>query len=44
VPCGDGKLPTLFHYVADPAEWAWRCGDLFRWMVAGELDVRIDRT
>ena len=34
----------LFHYGADPAERAWRCGDLFRWMAAGEFDVRIDRT
>ena len=34
----------LFHYVADHAEQAWRCGDLFRWMAAREFDVRIDRT
>ncbi|MEX2618955.1 MAG: quinone oxidoreductase [Egibacteraceae bacterium] len=36
--------PTLGHYVADPAELRRRAGDLFAWIVAGELDVRIDRT
>ena len=36
--------PTLFHYIADPAERARRCGDLFGWLAAGRLDVRIDRT
>jgi NADPH2:quinone reductase len=44
VPWGDGGLPTLFHSVADPAERAWRCGDLFWWMAAGARDVCIDRT
>jgi NADPH:quinone reductase len=36
--------PTLFHYTARPGERAWRAGDLFSWIAAGELDVRIDRT
>ena len=36
--------PTLGHYIATPEELAWRAGDLFSWIAAGELDVRIDRT
>ena len=36
--------PTLAHYIATRDELAWRAGDLFSWMAAGELDVRIDRT
>jgi NADPH:quinone reductase len=36
--------PTLGHYIATRDELAWRAGDLFAWMAAGELDVRIDRT
>ncbi len=36
--------PTLGHYIAGPGELAWRAGDLFSWIAAGELDVRIDRT
>jgi NADPH2:quinone reductase len=36
--------PTLGHYIARPGELAWRAGDLFSWISAGELDVRIDRT
>jgi len=36
--------PTLGHYIARPGELAWRAGDLFSWIAAGELDVRIDRT
>jgi NADPH2:quinone reductase len=36
--------PTLFHYIADPAERARRAADLFGWIAAGQLDVRIDRT
>ncbi|MGH8901829.1 MAG: quinone oxidoreductase family protein [Egibacteraceae bacterium] len=35
--------PTLGHY-AGPQERAWRAADLFGWIAAGELDVRIDRT
>lgn len=35
--------PTLWHYIATPEELAWRAGDLFGWMAAGQLQVRIDR-
>ena len=33
--------PTLGHYVATRDELLWRAGDLFTWIAAGELDVRI---
>ncbi len=33
--------PTLGHYVADRGELLLRAGDLFSWIAAGELDVRI---
>ena len=33
--------PTLHHYVADRGELLWRTGDLFSWIAAGELDVRV---
>jgi len=33
--------PTLAHYVATRDELLWRAGELFGWMAAGELDVRI---
>jgi NADPH2:quinone reductase len=33
--------PTLLHYVADRDELLWRAGDLFSWIAAGELDVRV---
>ncbi len=36
--------PSLAHYTADRAELLQRSGDLFRWLAAGELKVRIDRT
>ncbi len=36
--------PTLGHYIADRAELLWRAGDLFDWLAAGKLEVRIDRT
>ncbi len=36
--------PTLVHYTADRAELLQRSGDLFNWMAAGELSVRIDKT
>ncbi len=36
--------PTLGHYIADRAELLSRAGDLFEWMAAGELQVRIDQT
>ena len=33
--------PTLWHYIATRAELLSRAGDLFSWIAAGELDVRI---
>jgi NADPH2:quinone reductase len=36
--------PTLAHYIATREELLWRAGDLFSWIAAGELDVRIDKT
>jgi len=36
--------PTLGHYMADRAELLGRAHDLFQWMAAGELKVRIDKT
>lgn len=36
--------PTLAHYTADRDELHGRAGDLFAWMKAGELQVRIDQT
>jgi NADPH2:quinone reductase len=36
--------PSLGHYLLTRAELLQRTGDLFRWMEAGELNVRIDRT
>ena len=36
--------PSLGHYMATRAELLWRANDLFTWVEAGELDVRIDRT
>ncbi|RME42048.1 MAG: quinone oxidoreductase [Chloroflexi bacterium] len=36
--------PSLGHYAADRAEIMQRAGDLFQWMSAGELKVRIDQT
>lgn len=36
--------PTLKYYTADRDELVWRAGDLFDWIAAGELEVRIDRT
>ncbi|MEI8308714.1 MAG: quinone oxidoreductase [Chloroflexales bacterium] len=44
---GKGSLfltrPTLGHYIATPEDLAWRAGDLFGWIVAGALSVRVDR-
>jgi NADPH2:quinone reductase len=34
--------PTMGHYLADRQELLWRAGDLFNWIAAGELKVRID--
>ena len=36
--------PTLAHYTADRAELLKRANDLFKWIAAGKLDVRIDKT
>lgn len=36
--------PFLAHYTADREELLWRVNDLFKWIAAGELRVRIDKT
>jgi NADPH2:quinone reductase len=36
--------PSLGHYIADRAELLQRASDLFEWMAAGKLKVRVDRT
>jgi len=36
--------PTLAHYTADRAEVLQRANDLFQWMLAGRVQVRIDST
>ena len=36
--------PFLAHYTADRAELLGRVNDIFNWMAAGELKVRIDKT
>jgi NADPH2:quinone reductase len=36
--------PSLAHYAAEREELLERAGDLFKWMAAGELKVRIDQT
>lgn len=36
--------PSLGHYAADQEELTQRANDLFSWMIAGELEVRIDQT
>jgi len=33
--------PTLGHYIATREELQWRTSELFAWIAAGELDVRI---
>ena len=35
--------PTLLHYAATREELLWRTGDLFNWVQAGELKLRIDK-
>ena len=44
---GKGSLfvtrPSMGHYLADREELLWRSGDLFKWLAAGELSLRIDR-
>ncbi len=36
--------PTLAHYIATREELLGRADDIFQWMKAGKLNVRIDRT
>ena len=36
--------PTLTHYTTSSSELLTRAGDLFAWLEAGKLQVRIDRT
>ncbi len=36
--------PSLGHYIADRAELLQRASDLFEWMAAGKLKVRVDKT
>jgi NADPH2:quinone reductase len=36
--------PTLAHYALDREELLQRANDLFNWIAAGELKVRIDKT
>lgn len=36
--------PSLAHYIASRAELLERANDLWAWMAAGELNVRIDKT
>jgi NADPH:quinone reductase len=36
--------PYIGHYTADRAELLWRANDVFNWVAAGELKVRIDKT
>ena len=35
--------PTLAHYALDREELLWRAKDLFGWIAAGELKIRIDK-
>ncbi len=36
--------PSLFHYIASREDLLWRSGDIFSWLKAGSLNLRIDRT
>ncbi len=36
--------PTLAHYVATREELLWRANDIFNWIAAGQLKVRLDRS
>ena len=36
--------PYIGHYTADRAELLERANDVFNWLAAGELKVRIDKT
>jgi NADPH2:quinone reductase len=33
--------PSLGNYISDPAELRWRSADLFQWIAAGRLKIRI---
>jgi NADPH2:quinone reductase len=33
--------PTLTNYISDPEELRWRASDIFNWIAAGRLNVRI---
>ncbi|HTU48744.1 MAG TPA: quinone oxidoreductase [Bryobacteraceae bacterium] len=33
--------PNLAHYISDPSELRWRSSDIFNWIAAGRLHVRI---
>lgn len=36
--------PNLAHYISDPAELRWRSSEVFDWVGAGRLRVRIERS
>ena len=36
--------PYIGHYTADRAELLWRANDVFNWIGAGKLKIRIDKT
>lgn len=36
--------PSLAHYATTREELLWRSGDLFNWIAAGELKLRIEKT
>lgn len=36
--------PSIGHYLQNRSEFQWRAGELFAWMIAGSLNVRIDKT
>jgi NADPH2:quinone reductase len=36
--------PSLVHYAATRDELLWRAGELFAWISAGELELRIEKT
>lgn len=35
--------PSLANYISDPQELKWRSSDIFNWIAAGRLNVRIHR-
>jgi NADPH2:quinone reductase len=36
--------PSIGHYLQDREEFLWRANDLFDWIQAGQLKVRVDKT